>query len=317
MPLETATYIADLNSSNPAATDSPAQADDHLRLIKAALKAQFPNFTAAAVAATNAAIDAAVTATANGASVLADAGAFFKTNTTDGFTNPSAGEVDVKAAGSIVAKFKSDLTTTFVGAVAAPVGLTGPGATPVGASVIWWSDTLPSGNGTWAFCNGGTFPRSNTALYGILGTTFGAGDGSTTANLPDLRQRVPFGKGTMGGASDPGLCTKLPSGSPITLGSLIGEGQHTLIQSESANWVVTGVGTSLVGAPRYTRTDSAGSANCLTGSGATVNAISQALADADITNFRVDVAPFNIGGGNGSHNNVQPSLVCNWIIRTA
>lgn len=43
MPLESALYISDLNVGNPASTDSVAQADDHIRLIKAAIKATFPN----------------------------------------------------------------------------------------------------------------------------------------------------------------------------------------------------------------------------------------------------------------------------------
>ena len=45
MALETASFIDGLNSSNPAATDALAQADDHLRLIKAAIKATFLNIT--------------------------------------------------------------------------------------------------------------------------------------------------------------------------------------------------------------------------------------------------------------------------------
>ena len=51
MALETGTYINSLNTSNPAATDALSQADEHLRLIKATVKATFPN------------VDAAVTAT--------------------------------------------------------------------------------------------------------------------------------------------------------------------------------------------------------------------------------------------------------------
>jgi hypothetical protein len=47
MPLESATYISDLNSSNPAATDGLAAADDHLRLIKAALLATFTGINGA------------------------------------------------------------------------------------------------------------------------------------------------------------------------------------------------------------------------------------------------------------------------------
>lgn len=45
MPLESALYISDLNVANPVSTDSVAQADDHIRLIKAAIKATFPNIT--------------------------------------------------------------------------------------------------------------------------------------------------------------------------------------------------------------------------------------------------------------------------------
>lgn len=43
MPLETGTYISDLNASNPLDLDQKKQGDDHLRLIKAVLKATLPN----------------------------------------------------------------------------------------------------------------------------------------------------------------------------------------------------------------------------------------------------------------------------------
>lgn len=56
MPLESATYISDLNVGNPASTDSVAQADDHIRLIKAAIKQTFPNITGP-VTATQAALN--------------------------------------------------------------------------------------------------------------------------------------------------------------------------------------------------------------------------------------------------------------------
>lgn len=47
MPLETGNYISDLNASNPLAGDPKSQGDDHLRLIKAVLKATFPNISGA------------------------------------------------------------------------------------------------------------------------------------------------------------------------------------------------------------------------------------------------------------------------------
>ena len=50
MGLETSTYVSGLNTSNPAATDGLAQADDHLRLIKTVLKNTFPNLNGAVTA---------------------------------------------------------------------------------------------------------------------------------------------------------------------------------------------------------------------------------------------------------------------------
>ena len=50
MALETATYISDLNASNPPGADPLSQADDHLRLIKSTVKATFPNVTNAVTA---------------------------------------------------------------------------------------------------------------------------------------------------------------------------------------------------------------------------------------------------------------------------
>jgi hypothetical protein len=47
MALETASFINGLNSGNPQSTDSVSQADDHIRLIKATIKATFPNITGA------------------------------------------------------------------------------------------------------------------------------------------------------------------------------------------------------------------------------------------------------------------------------
>jgi hypothetical protein len=47
MALESGTYIDSLVATNPVATDGLAQADDHMRLIKAAIKATFPNITGA------------------------------------------------------------------------------------------------------------------------------------------------------------------------------------------------------------------------------------------------------------------------------
>ena len=76
---------------------------------------------------------------------------------------------------------------------------------PYLGSIEMWAGTFaPYG---WAFCNGQTISISqNTALYSLLGTTFG-GDGVNTFALPDMRGRIPVGTnniialGATGGAA--------------------------------------------------------------------------------------------------------------------
>src|SRR5213078_3822554 len=75
----------------------------------------------------------------------------------------------------------------------------------------------------WAFCDGQILPISqNTALFSLLGTTYG-GNGQTTFALPDLRGRIPlhFGQG-------PGLSVR-------DEGESSGTGQVTLISAQMPN----------------------------------------------------------------------------------
>lgn len=62
---------------------------------------------------------------------------------------------------------------------------------PIGSVVEWVSDIYPE---NWLKCNGQAVSRAEyPELFSVLGTTYGAGDGSTTFNVPDLRARVPVG----------------------------------------------------------------------------------------------------------------------------
>lgn len=69
------------------------------------------------------------------------------------------------------------------------------------------SGTITSFGGTsapdnWLLCDGSAISRTGfDTLFNAIGTTYGAGDGSTTFNLPDLRQRFPLGKATSGTGS--------------------------------------------------------------------------------------------------------------------
>jgi microcystin-dependent protein len=90
---------------------------------------------------------------------------------------------------------------------------------PVGTMELIAGSTssLNTPNG-WLYCNGQAVSRTTYAdLFVILGTSYGAGDGSTTFNIPDLRDRVPVAGG--------------PTFS--TAGATGGEVNHTLTSGES------------------------------------------------------------------------------------
>ena len=68
----------------------------------------------------------------------------------------------------------------------------------IGEIMAFGGNFAPRG---WAFCNGQLLPiAENTALFSILGTTYG-GDGSTTFRLPELRGRIPMHAGSSPGLS--------------------------------------------------------------------------------------------------------------------
>jgi len=66
--------------------------------------------------------------------------------------------------------------------------------TPVGVIVMWGGASIPSNR--WLVCNGQAVNRTTYArLFQRYGTTWGAGDGSTTFNLPNMQDRFPRGSG--------------------------------------------------------------------------------------------------------------------------
>jgi microcystin-dependent protein len=83
--------------------------------------------------------------------------------------------------------------------------LTGIEGIPSGTIVPWSDSSIPSG---FLECAGAAVSRSTYAtLFGIIGTTYGAGNGSTTFNVPDLQDNVAVSKsgtknlGSTGGAN--------------------------------------------------------------------------------------------------------------------
>ena len=70
--------------------------------------------------------------------------------------------------------------------------LTGIEGIPTATIVPWSASSVPSG---FLECNGALVSRTTySALFAIVGTTYGAGDGATTFALPDLQDNVAVGK---------------------------------------------------------------------------------------------------------------------------
>jgi microcystin-dependent protein len=152
----------------------------------------------------------------------------------------------------------------------------------------------------FAMCNGQIMSISqNTALFSLLGTTYG-GDGVSTFGLPDLRGRVPIHEG------------QGPGTSPYSLGQVGGQENVTLLTSQMPSH------THALGAVA-----SAGTTNLPTGAylapgpstGSGPNATSLNTYTATTTPVvNLNAASIQTAGGGQPHNNIQPYLCITYII---
>lgn len=191
-------------------------------------------------------------------------------------------------------------------------------AASVVALLIPTATVLPFAGGTtpanFLLCYGQAVSRTTyAALYAALGgagSPYGQGDGTTTFNVPDLRGRGIAGKDNMGGVSASRLVTEMAGG---TLGAVGGAEAHTLdvteIPAHQHFMFNTGVATNAAGtAPGASNycvvelNDGSTSPNYRIKGGA-------AVASGGLTS-----TPTVAGGLN--HNNVQPTMVMNYIIKT-
>jgi microcystin-dependent protein len=141
---------------------------------------------------------------------------------------------------------------------------------------------------SWALCQGQILAIStNTALFSILGTTYG-GNGQTTFALPDLRSRVPVGQG-----QGPGL-------SSYALGQQSGTETVTLIAQQIPPHPHTVNAYSDAG-------DTGKPANNFLGS---IDNGYKSTSDGT----QMSAAMIGGGGGNQPHDNIQPYTTLNYII---
>lgn len=195
---------------------------------------------------------------------------------------------------------------------------TGGTALPVGCLVPWAGDesgTIPAG---YLLCAGQAVSRATfAALFAAIGTTYGPGDSMTTFNLPDMRAQVLMGTnnanlpgGTNGAfstrnraASSIGAETHALSAAELAVHAHNVEHGHSFTQPTISASFVAGAGcdnNTLVGGDSM-------SALCMPQP--TVGTTGGAVGAASITNTA------NAGSGT-AHNNVQPSIVANWLIKT-
>ena len=148
MGLETGTYIDSLNTSNPGATDSVAQGDDHIRLLKSTIKNSFPNITGA------------MTATHTELNLLDGCTA----NTTE------LNYVDVSTLGTVEASkaVTADANKDITGAR----NLTITGTLSAGSGLISLSDVYPVGS---IYINASVSTNPGTLLGFGTWVAFGAG----------------------------------------------------------------------------------------------------------------------------------------------
>lgn len=98
---------------------------------------------------------------------------------------------------------------------------TGGGVIPVGSIITWITSTPPTG---YIECNGDPISRTTyAALFAVLGTDYGVGDGSTTFNLPDFRGEFLRGWDNTKG-SDPDAASRTDRGDGTT-GDVVGSKQ--------------------------------------------------------------------------------------------
>lgn len=168
---------------------------------------------------------------------------------------------------------------------------------PIGSGMDYFGTTAPT---NYLFADGAAVSRTEYAeLFEVIGTTYGAGDGSTTFNLPDKRTRV----------------TIMTDGNDYDVGDTGGSATHTLTIQEMPSH------THVQNQHRHTEdTEVYGNANgtnnkffTAASGGTYMNTVSQGGRGAMNTGYTTATNQ-NTGGGQ-PHSIMQPYLVCNYIIR--
>jgi microcystin-dependent protein len=178
---------------------------------------------------------------------------------------------------------------------------------PLGVGMDYWGATTPSS--AFAFPIGQALSRTTYAkLFALIGTTYGAGDGSTTFNLPDKTGRVSAMK--EGSASR--LTSTYFGGNSAALGGVGGGESETLSIANINPFTPTGTAASVL------TSNIQGSLLVNTTGGANTPTGGSAVSVSSFVNVNQSVnttITMNSLGSGAPHRTVQPTIVCNYIMR--
>lgn len=181
---------------------------------------------------------------------------------------------------------------------------------PPGVIFPYVATTAPSG---YLLCNGQAVSRATyAALFAVIGTSYGAGDGSTTFNVPDVRGRVIAGSDSMGtsAASRLTATTMSPDGTSLasTGGAQTEQASVTSTGSTSGSLSVS-VTSSSMDSPNTVTTSSPGVGQNHAGPTHThANVVSSGATSGSLS--------VSVSGTTAAATNVQPTIIAYYIIKT-